>query len=223
MLTRLLAAILTVLALAAPVSAQVEEEAEAPGLFIVGDSHVQMLGPMLSRALTDEGYRVVGYESRPGWSTAAYVRRGDLREVLEAAGRPEIVVVSLGGNDFAAGPESYLAQLSWIVDQAEAAGAEQVLWVGPATSDMEVSERAAVTGARHERNAELQADLLPSLGVSWIDSRPHTVEDHGRDGIHFTRVGYRSWTHALVPEGEAKMAAPFVDAAMAPAAARADA
>ena len=196
--TRLLAAALAAVALAAaPAAAQVHEEAEAPGVFIVGDSHVQMLGPMLSRELTDEGYRVLGYESRPGWSTAAYVRRGDLREVLERAGRPEVVVVSLGGNDFVGREDRYREQLAWVVEQARAAGAVEILWVGPATSDRDASELADATGARHEHNAELQRGLLPELGARWVDSRPCTHDDHGRDGIHFTRDGYRTWSHAL--------------------------
>ena len=79
---------------------------ESPSVFIVGDSHVQMLGPTLTHRLEDEGVTVAGYEARPGWSTARYQRRGDLQDVLEAAGRPEIVVVSLGGNDFVGSPET---------------------------------------------------------------------------------------------------------------------
>lgn len=172
---------------------------EARSVFIVGDSHVQMLGPTLTHRLEDEGVEVAGYESRPGWSTRAYQRRGDLTEVLEQAGRPEIVVVSLGGNDFVGSEESYFAQLAWIVDHARAAGAEEIIWLGPAHTDAEAGEVAARTAERHERNANLQAELLPALGVTWVDSRPLTLEHHGRDGIHFTRSGYSAWAHGALP------------------------
>lgn len=175
---------------------------ERPGVFIVGDSHVRMLGPMLRDQLEDDGLRVLGYESRPGWSTARYQRAGDLRDVLLANGRPEVVVVSLGGNDFVGSRESYREQLAWIVSEARAAGAREVIWIGPATSDATVSERAARTGARHERNAELQRELLPELGARWVDSRPVTVAHHGRDGVHFTREGYAGWAGSVRPEVE---------------------
>lgn len=175
---------------------------ERPGVFIVGDSHVRMLGPMLRDQLEDGGLRVLGYESRPGWSTARYQRAADLREVLLANGRPEIVVVSLGGNDFVRSREAYREQLAWIVAEARSAGAREVIWVGPATSDATVSERAARTGARHEHNAELQRELLPGLGVRWVDSRPMTESRHGADGVHFTREGYVGWAGAVRPEVE---------------------
>lgn len=170
-----------------------------PAVFVVGDSHVQMLGPTLTHRLEERGVRVAGYEARPGWSTQRYRRAGDLTDVLEGAGRPEIVVVSLGGNDFVGSPETYYAQLSWVVDHARAAGAREIIWLGPATSDVEAGERAAEVGARHERNANLQAELLPALGVTWIDSRPMTTEHHGRDGIHFTRSGYSDWARGALP------------------------
>ncbi len=170
-----------------------------PSVFIVGDSHVQMLGPTLGRRLEAAGVEVAGYEARPGWSTARYQRSGDLQDVLERAGRPEIVVVSLGGNDFVGSAETYYAQLAWVVDRARAAGAQQIVWLGPATSDEAAGARAAEVALRHEHNAELQAELLPALGVTWIDSRPMTEADHRRDGVHFTRAGYVRWAQGALP------------------------
>ncbi|HJL18993.1 MAG TPA: SGNH/GDSL hydrolase family protein [Sandaracinaceae bacterium LLY-WYZ-13_1] len=175
-------------------------ERATPGVFIVGDSHVQMLGPMLTNRLEEAGVRVLGHEARPGWSTLRYQRRGDLREVLEAAGRPEVVVVSLGGNDIPASAEAYEAQLRWVVTQARAAGARHIVWLGPATSDASRGERARVVGARHERNADWQRALLPRLGVTWVDSRPMTRRHHGRDGVHFTRAGYRAWSAGVLSD-----------------------
>ena len=73
-----------------------------------------------------------------------------------------------------------------------------------AQQSMEVQVMAAVPdgdfGARHEANAELQRELLGDLGVRWIDSRPLTQRDHRRDGVHFTRTGYSTWTAGILPE-----------------------
>ena len=58
-----------------------------------------------------------------------------------------------------------------------------------------------------------QAELLPALGVTWVDSRPLTLEHHGRDGIHFTRSGSSAWAQGALPT---------VTSAVAPAAVVAD-
>lgn len=202
------AALLAALALPRTVAA---EESADQRIFIVGDSHVQMLGPMLARRLERDGFVVEGWESRPGWSTARYRRCGDLGRLLVAHGRPEIVVVSLGGNDIVSSRRRYRRELVWVVEQARAAGAAQVVWLGPATSDGDASSRAAATGARHERNAELQRQILPDLGVKWVDSRPLTRANHRRDGVHFTRAGYSSWATAILSDVERAIPRPEPD------------
>lgn len=169
-----------------------------PSVFVVGDSHVEMVGPMLTARLGDAGYRTLGYEARRGWSTRRYREAGDLRALLEQRGRPEIVIVSLGGNDRVSSREQYAEDLAWIVSEARAAGARQIVWLGPAFSDASKGPRAAWTGARHEENAELQRALLADLGVRWIDSRPLTQRHHRRDGVHFTRTGYSTWTDGVL-------------------------
>jgi lysophospholipase L1-like esterase len=166
-------------------------------VFVVGDSHVFHLGRELNHQLEAAGFGAAGYESRIGWSSARYEREGELTELLIDRGKPEIVIVSLGGNDLAGSRDRYRAQLAAIVESVRAAGAEQIVWIGPAASDADV---AAITAARHERNAELQRELLPSLGVAWIDSRPHTHEHHIHDGVHFTRDGYEVWACGVCGE-----------------------
>lgn len=189
----------SLLALTVSLASTARADEPTPSVFVVGDSHVQMVGPMLTRRLARAGYRALGYEARPGWSTRRYRRADDLRALLERSGRPQIVIVSLGGNDFVSSRERYAEDLAWVVGEAKAAGARQIVWLGPATSDASASERAASTGARHERNAELQRELLAPLGVRWIDSRPLTLAHHGRDGVHFTRTGYATWTEGVLP------------------------
>lgn len=204
-MTRHLAAFLASLVLSLASSAHASDQVATPArpsVFVVGDSHVRMLGPALRDALDEDGFRFAGYLSRHGWSTLRYRQEGDLRAILEAAGRPEIVVVSLGGNDFVRSRARYEGDLRWIVDEAHAAGAREIVWLGPATSDVERSENARTTGARHERNAELQRELLPAMGVRWTDSRPFTVSHHGHDGVHFTRTGYSTWARGVLDDVE---------------------
>ena len=189
-----------VLSLMLSLAPAAEAQASLPSVFVVGDSHVEMVGPMLTARLDEVGFRALGYEARRGWSTRRYREAGDLRSLLEQRGRPEIVIVSLGGNDRVSSRERYAEDLAWIVSEARAAGARQIVWLGPATSDASAGRRAAWTGARHEANAELQRELLAGLGVRWIDSRPLTQQHHRRDGVHFTRTGYSTWTAGILPE-----------------------
>jgi hypothetical protein len=86
------------------------------------------------------------------------------------------------------------------VEQARAAGARHIVWLGPASSAVHQNARAAQVGAFHEQNAEWQHELLPELGVTWVDSRPMTHHFHGRDGIHFTRTGYRTWAGGVLSD-----------------------
>lgn len=80
--------------------------------------------------------------------------------------------------------------------EARAAGVDEILWVGPAATDVRPSRRRVAESIA--RNTRWQQELLGSLGVTWTDSRAFTVEDHAGDGLHFNRDGYAHWSEALV-------------------------
>ncbi|GAB5549515.1 MAG: hypothetical protein SangKO_092750 [Sandaracinaceae bacterium] len=209
-MTRLIVAAALCLCALLFATSSAQAQGDAPRLVVVGDSHVERLGPMLARRAEAAGLQSAGWLARRGWSTSRYVREGDLAAQLEARGRPEVVVVSLGGNDRPRNRARYQRQLAWIVRQAREAGAERVLWLGPASSDASRGPRAEMTRRWHENNADLQSEMMAELGVEWIDSRPVTHEGHGVDGIHFTGRGYVHWAdHAAgffrddAPVGEA--------------------
>ncbi|MEZ4338465.1 MAG: SGNH/GDSL hydrolase family protein [Sandaracinaceae bacterium] len=196
-----LALVLVVLTAPATAFATVDGEGEpTTSVMVIGDSHVERLGPMIDRAVRESGHVSLGYVARRGWSARRYVRADDMAERLSEHGRPDVVVVSLGGNDRCSNRIIYEKQLRWVVDQAHEAGATRIVWLGPATSDVEVSERAQSVGEWHEHNADWQSEILPELGVEWIDSRPMTLEGHGRDGIHFTIGAYRAWCQGALAQ-----------------------
>ena len=193
-------ALIALLLLTIPTAALASDADARASVMVVGDSHIERLGPMIDRAVERQGYQSLGHLARRGWSTARYVRQADLVERLTENGTPDIVVISLGGNDRCQNEARYREQLEWIVDRVREAGVQRIIWLGPAASDMERSERARWVGEWHERNADLQSEILPELGVEWIDSRPLTQRGHGVDGIHFTVRAYTRWMRSALRE-----------------------
>ena len=160
---------------------------------LIGDSHTQAIWPIVTRELTKVGHTVVLSEANPGWSEATFRQKmPDLPARLKAA-RPDIVVIELGGNGSKSG-EAYADDVRWLVQAARDAGADRVIWYGPAATSTGASEGVA---RHHVEAAEAQSQLLPSLGVEWHDSRPLTTTDHRSDGVHFTMTGYYRWAGAI--------------------------
>jgi lysophospholipase L1-like esterase len=170
-----------------------------PKAVILGDSHVEGLGPELTRRLPAAGVDVLGVTARRGWSTDAYNRAHDVAQLVLAHGVPDLVVLSLGGNGRPSSKSSYERILRTMVDAVRSAGVRRIVWVGPATA---LAGAAADAQRRHEQNATWQGQLLPSMGVTWIDSRPMTRTGHAADKVHFTLMaggGYPTWASALTP------------------------
>jgi len=172
----------------------------AKKVVIIGDSHVEALGPRLMRLLPGVGLQPLGYTARRGWSEARYKAAGDVRAFARAHGVPDVVVFSLGGNNQNFNATTYRGTVETLLTAARRAGASQIVWVGPASGTPSVSAAAADAAARHQRTAELQATLMPTLGVHWVDSRPLTLGGNAPDGVHFTRTGYDTWATSLVHE-----------------------
>ncbi|HEY5657770.1 MAG TPA: SGNH/GDSL hydrolase family protein [Myxococcota bacterium] len=173
----------------------------APKVVIIGDSHVEALGPQLKRRLGLLGVNVIGFTYRRGWSTGRYNRARDVARLVLKHGRPDVVVLSLGGNGRPRSRSGYEKILIRMVRAVRSTGVEHIVWNGPPTSLAAVSKRSADAARRHEQNAEWQRELLPAMGVCWVDSRPMTKTGHARDGVHFTlRTGYPAWADQLAHE-----------------------
>lgn len=159
---------------------------------LVGDSHAQALWPLIKLDLEREGHDVVLTAANPGWSEAKYVE-ADIAAQL-AATKPQVVVYELGGNNRDFETASYKATLQALVKGAKDAGASHVLWVGPSYATSIPFETMRI------KTRALQKQLLPVLGVEWIDTTGMTQTGHRSDGVHFTTEGYATWAHQLSVE-----------------------
>ena len=163
---------------------------------LVGDSHSQVLWPRLKTALEAAGHQVVLSEATPGWAESKYISSGSLPDKLKAA-QPDLVVYELGGNNMSRIEADYRKGPETLVKLAKDVGAS-VVWFGPAAVD---ASKDSSTSIRHESTADMQSRILPALGVTWVDSRPFTVNspNHQPDGVHFTGTGYTLWAKAMLP------------------------
>lgn len=161
---------------------------------LIGDSHAEVLFPLLRPALEAQGYTVALQEAKRGWSEASYLRDAGFPVRLRAA-RPTVALVHLGGNNAQTGA-AYEATLRQFLGTLRAAGVERVYWVGPYIATSNTADAAR----RHAQTAEEQARLLPALSsdpaVSWLDTRPFSATGHS-DGIHFTRTAYADFARRI--------------------------
>lgn len=153
---------------------------------LIGESHEQVLWPLLAPKLRAAGHEVVYQVANPGWSEARFLKDGDLAARLSAA-RPDVVIFGLGGNNRQAGT-AYTSTVKRLLALASPA---RVVWIGVPVAVKAPFDRY------HADTANEQAATLPGLGVTWIDSRPYTRAGHRADGVHFT--SYRAWADGIGP------------------------
>lgn len=172
---------------------------------LVGDSHAQVMWPLLASLLRAGGHEVVLSVARPGWSEARYLTDGDLTANLRAAS-PDVVVFCLGGNNRQFKSAAYTATLRALLATARPA---RVVWIGPSVAVKAPFDRY------HADTATLQVLALGSgggSGVTWIDSRPFTARGQRADGVHF--LSYRTWVEGIAPAVLAAVAGAPLPAAL---------
>jgi len=151
---------------------------------LIGDSHSEATFPMIKEKLLAKGHEVVFQLSKRGWATYSFFDK-DLLPQLRLA-KPDAVIVALGGNNHRTNPEQYQSIVS---DFLSRIGYPQVkvVWVGPYTSD---PIKAASTAERHDWTANFLRTQLPS-NVTFIDTRPISLEGFEPDGVHFKYTMYQ--------------------------------
>lgn len=154
-------------------------------IYILGDSHTQVLGPLLRSRL--EGFREnsIVFEAFSGQPTASAHKKASI-PIHQA-----VVVLALGGND--RGDQSQ-ARARLVADVRRRNPDAKILWFGP----FDASEHAV--GAEHDAQAKAQRAQLPGLGVQWVDSRPFSRSGHTADKVHFTGNGYTEISESMLPD-----------------------
>lgn len=163
--------------------------AAALRIAIVGDSQAQAFAPRLAREYESRGH-TVSIVTEPGWSSARFRRQGTLSRRV---GHVDAAVVFLGGNHLRIDNDTYASDLSWIVSQLRAAGADTIIWFGPLWASAPGYRR------RHRETRNLQRKMLQD--VRWIDLY-HSTESYPlrNDGVHFRWRAYtRIVEDVLVP------------------------
>jgi hypothetical protein len=150
---------------------------------LFGDSHAQVVFPLLIDKLEERGHNVVVSKPRAGWTTKKHLQNGMASLLLSQP--VDVLVLSLGGNNHDLSP-SYGDVITQVLDLAQQTGVKDIYWISPAwatRNDVQI---------RHEWTSEYLKANLPKR-VRFIDIRPITKTGHQNDGVHFTREKYKEW------------------------------
>ena len=145
---------------------------------MIGDSHSQILFPMLAEKLQSQGHQIVYQQSMAGWGVKRYLGESSMLSALSES-NPNVVIVSLGGNNqktdnrYKDEVDNFLSRL----------GRKTIYWIAPF-----YSTRADVQ-ARHEWTDKWLKWNLPKQ-TRYIQTM-HISQDKHRDGVHFTRAKYQ--------------------------------
>jgi hypothetical protein len=168
---------------------------------LIGDSHTEAYFPPLRQKLEEAGHQVVGQVSNRGWSVFSYNNKP---QQIQAAiqGNPDVVVVSLGGNNAKLNAKYGEAVATFL--QNIGYPQRRVVWVGAAKALRQDVE------TRHQWTADWLSQNLPQ-DIVFIDTRPFTEVGHAPDGVHFTSSHYRDvWAEKIANQTLASIKLPLV-------------
>ena len=155
---------------------------------MIGDSHSQIIFPLLKDKLNLNYKEII---SKPGWGIRKYMNENIIESLPEA----DVVIVSLGGNNFEMTPTAYGEEVQRFLDLLKTKF-KRVVWIGPFYSDDQS------VNFRHARtNVLLKLDLPISVGYieTYKLSKPLTR----RDQVHFTRDGYKEIVSLIEKKAQA--------------------
>lgn len=147
-----------------------------------GDSHTQVVFPIIGKLLTSMGYDVL---SKPvaGWTLKKHLDDG--LESMVQSFKPDVLVLSLGGNNSNL-TDSYQNDIDEVLRIAKENNVKKVFWVSPAWAIRSDVQK------RHEWTTNYLKAHLPKR-VRFIDIRPLTKNGHRDDGVHFSTSKYNEW------------------------------
>ena len=154
---------------------------------LFGDSHAQVVFPILERKLNEQGHDVVISKPVAGWTLKKHLEN-DFESLLMDSDA-DVLLLSLGGNNADLSP-SYGDTVNKALSIAKRAGIKTIYWVSPASST-----RSDVQ-TRHEWTSNWLKTNLPKK-VRFIDIRSITKDGHRSDGVHFTNQKYAEWAELV--------------------------
>ena len=157
---------------------------------LIGDSHAQAVFPQLKNTLEQLGHTVVVSKPKAGWTLRNHLDDG--LEAILAQSRPDVLVLSIGGNN-----SDLTSRYQLVIDEVlrivKDLGISRVYWISPAwavRSDVQ---------HRHEWTTNYLKSNLPKR-VRLIDIRPITRTGHRSDGVHFDSSTYTKWSNHVANE-----------------------
>lgn len=177
-------------------------------ILLIGDSQTAgNFGEAFGYEVTAYGVGYFARSGRVGWGVRRYLANSHVIRRLIREHRPTLLLVELGGNDFARSErEEYAEEVQrfWnqLNDQMARLHEEtevnwRIIWISPATA---VGPSAHIQPGR-DRVAEIILSVVTDR--NYIESRDIT-SDFGRtpDGLHFTPSGGLDWVRRLMPRLE---------------------
>ena len=162
-----------------------------PRIALIGDSHAKVVFRYLKKMLPELGFDNVYTKAENGWSVKQHIKKGTLPQLKKA--KPEIILVSLGGNNQQMNSSKYISTINQLIKTAESIGAN-IVWVGPTTSN---TQKAANTERRHKKTHQILSSYLPRKNIYYIDNRSFTAGGWAKDGVHYPSSFYKKWAQRV--------------------------
>ena len=155
---------------------------DARKVFLFGDSYGEGIGPHFSHRMKSCGVEYV-WDARRGTSAVQWAQDEWLDPVLEEGA--DVVMVSLGGNDFQRGDADVVAaSIRTITSRIRASGA-RLLWIEPLS--LPYSDKVGV-----------RAMWRKAAGADWFRSK-HLEYGRAKDRVHTTWDNYGDWAGRIWP------------------------
>jgi hypothetical protein len=169
---------------------------------LIGDSHTTAYFNPLREKLEAAGHQVVGQVSNVGWATYSYNNKPEQIQAA-IAGDPDVVLVSLGGNNSRLDNAKYEAAVKEFLERI-GYPKRKVVWVGAAIATRPDVDR------RHRWTVQWMKNHLPK-DIVFIDAEQFTQTGHSGDGVHFTMKHYRDvWAEEVAKQTLASIKLPIV-------------
>ena len=166
---------------------------------MIGDSHTVTTFPMIAEILEENGYVVTSAVSNSGWDTYSF--NNDPSDLVYGLSTdPDLIIVSLGGNNARLNDEKYGQDVSEFL-KLIGYPKRKIIWIMPYFASKEDVQR------RHLWTNNFYKRYLPS-DIETIELMNYRFP-LGSDGYHYPRSSYRSFVDATEKELLSKIKSQF--------------